>query len=780
MLSITSILSISSIWVTLGPIVVINVALFISYLTYQLWGRKKRVREFKGAKTAGSKFLSSETREWWFWTTDPIVKFFVKIKMGPNVITATGFVFSAVAAYLFSRGLFGYAGWAMIFGASFDMFDGRVARITGRSSRSGAFFDAVMDRFGEGLCFLGLAIYFRESFMLFVTIAGLIGSLLVSYTKARAEAIGVECNVGTMQRPERIVYLGVASVINPILATALTHWWVSPPPLLVMIALIFIAVMTNWTAIYRMIHTMNELDTADKRERESIPQIISKLTTQEGREELISRARYGYDRKRARVSHIVLFLMGGISPELFRNFLRQGDLPNIAEHITSRGGNYEAVGTFPSATGPAAVPFITGCFPGTCDIPGTRWFDRSIPASRVLTMNRFRDYLGWGSYAMDHDLSKSVRTIFEYSRQAVNIFGMLNRGCGIVRDPAFFSLYKRFHKARSDEDIIAAEEAAFSWFTEAIRRETDFILYHFPPIELAEVPSENRAEYMRQALRRIDDYVGRAASNLKSQDMYDDTVLIFAGTRGQGEMSRRLDLEKFLSKRHKTFSSSKKFREWHSADMISLISGTSMAHVYVKGAGGWDDRIFIEDVERKGLVGSLLEQPEVQVIAGRSMDGGIIVQSRMGRAHMHEDADGRITYKIKGSDPFGFEGMPQALDSKIAFDLTRASPYPDCIVEMLQLFRSSRTGDMIISAWPDVSLKASDSGLHATSGSLSSEHLLVPIASSSDTFNCVRRTADVFAIILDMLGIEPQHALDGNLSTSFAERLVNEGMQTQG
>jgi len=199
-----SFLAISPIWITLGPIVVINAVLFISFVTYRLWVRKRISHEHEGTKDHRSGLLSSATLDWWIWTTEPIVKMFVKLKMGPNILTTIGFLFALVAAYLFSRGWFGYAGWTMIFGATFDMFDGRVARITGKASRSGAFFDSVMDRFGEGACLLGLAVYFRHSWMLPVVIAGLVGSFLVSYTRSRAGCDGIECTGGRMQRPERV------------------------------------------------------------------------------------------------------------------------------------------------------------------------------------------------------------------------------------------------------------------------------------------------------------------------------------------------------------------------------------------------------------------------------------------------------------------------------------------------------------------------------------------------------------------------------------------------
>ena len=353
---------INPIWITLGPIVAINLILGTSYAIYLIWGHKRVNSDREGAKQHSSRMLSGNTSNWWMWTTDPFVRLLVKLKIGPNTITMTGFFIASIAGLLFSQGWFGYAGWVMIFGATFDMFDGRVARITGKTSRSGAFLDAVLDRFSEGACMLGLAYYFRDSWMLPVVIAGLIGSLCVSYTKARAEGMNVSCNVGTMQRPERITYLGVASIFNPIVVLILKNWWSNPPAVSVYGALILIAVLTNGTAIYRMIYVMNAMDTEDKRDKESIPQIITKLSTPEGREAFWEKTRYGYDRSKSSYQRVVLMVAGGMKPDILKAMMDAGKLPNISKHIVERGGAYDCTGSFPSTEGPSATPFVTGCF----------------------------------------------------------------------------------------------------------------------------------------------------------------------------------------------------------------------------------------------------------------------------------------------------------------------------------------------------------------------------------------------------------------------------------
>lgn len=758
--------SINPIWITLGPIVVINVVLLISYLGYQLWGRKRLAREYKGAKNVGSKMLSSSTREWWFWTTEPIVRFFVRLRMGPNTITVMGFLITCSAAYFFARGWFGYAGWVMIFGATFDMFDGRVARLTGKESRSGGFFDAVMDRFSEGATLLGLAYYFRDSFMLPVVIAALVGSMLVSYTRAMGMGVGVDCKVGMMQRPERIVYLGVAAAMDPLAGVALSRWWANPAPVLVIAAVSFIALMTLITAVHRMIYIMNALDTEDRREKETIPQLITKLSTHEGREKVWEKARYGYDRNKGTFSNVVLFVASGISSRAMRDALDEGDMPNVARHIVERGGIGEITSTFPSTFGPASTPFVTGCFPGTCDIPASRWFDRTVHPGRVLTMNRFRDYAGWGAYAMDHDLSKSVRTIYEYSRRAMNIFGTLNRGCGLIRDPSFFRTHKSFAEARSAAEMEKASEAAFYWFSSAVKRETDFVFYRFQPA-LA-MGGEGHDRDMREACRKVDRDIGRAVELLKSQGMYDQTAMMLICDHSCGMVRTTFDLDDFMSTRFKSIATSaRRMKDWQDAEAIALTSGTSMAHIYIRSDGTWSRHNFFEDIEKRGLVGALLEQDGVDVLAGRSVEGGIVVQSRRGRAHVLQDADGRITYMSGSSDPFGLENVPQVMDSDQCLHTTVGSEYPDGILQMLQLFRSRRTGDLVMSARSGT-VFAADAEIAGgvTHGSLLVEHIAVPFASSVPGCDDAMRTSDVFALALALLGIDPAHSLDGMAPSS--------------
>lgn len=158
------------------------------------------------------------------------------------------------------------------------MFDGRIARKTGTSSKSGAFYDSVMDRFGEAVVFMGLAVYFHNSWVLYAVLGALIGSTMVSYTRAKGDSVGIDCKVGAMQRPERIVYLGVASIFSPPFRQVVAPQVVPPVEYLAIAALIFIAFMTLVTSVYRIIYIFRKLRIAEGRPPKEVKShLIKKL-----------------------------------------------------------------------------------------------------------------------------------------------------------------------------------------------------------------------------------------------------------------------------------------------------------------------------------------------------------------------------------------------------------------------------------------------------------------------------------------------------------------------
>jgi CDP-diacylglycerol--glycerol-3-phosphate 3-phosphatidyltransferase len=179
----------------------------------------------------------------WF-ILDSIVNLLAALRVNPNVLTLLGLVVNIFAAVLFAKGMFTWAGLVILFAGIFDMVDGEVARRTGRVTRFGAFFDSVIDRYSDVMLLLGLVVWYAKLGSIFysgLVVVSLIGSIMTSYTRARAESLIPACKVGFLERPERIVLLIIASLSNRM-----------GPAMWVM------AVLSNWTVSQRIWYTFLE------------------------------------------------------------------------------------------------------------------------------------------------------------------------------------------------------------------------------------------------------------------------------------------------------------------------------------------------------------------------------------------------------------------------------------------------------------------------------------------------------------------------------------------
>jgi CDP-diacylglycerol--glycerol-3-phosphate 3-phosphatidyltransferase len=175
------------------------------------------------------------------WEIAPLESLLIRWRVSPNALTTVGCALSLAAAGLLALGHFGLGGWVYLFVGILDLFDGRVARATGRTSAAGAFYDSIVDRYSECAVFTGLFVYYRGSFVAVAVLLALIGSLMVSYSRARAEAAGITeaSALGAMQRPERIFLLGVALAASSFSAA------------LPVAALVTLAVISHVTALRR-------------------------------------------------------------------------------------------------------------------------------------------------------------------------------------------------------------------------------------------------------------------------------------------------------------------------------------------------------------------------------------------------------------------------------------------------------------------------------------------------------------------------------------------------
>ncbi len=146
---------------------------------------------------------------------DPVVNLFVRLQIPPNALSITGFILTFLVAFLYANGWFRWAGVALALAGTFDGVDGEVARRTNRVTKFGAFLDSVLDRLSEFLLFGGMLYYYRFSDTMFVVVfLAMAFSIMVSYTRARGEGLGVSVKSGIMDRVGRYIYLIVASIID--------------------------------------------------------------------------------------------------------------------------------------------------------------------------------------------------------------------------------------------------------------------------------------------------------------------------------------------------------------------------------------------------------------------------------------------------------------------------------------------------------------------------------------------------------------------------------------
>jgi CDP-diacylglycerol---glycerol-3-phosphate 3-phosphatidyltransferase len=204
---------------------------------------------------AADGFLGPNVRAWFRGRIGPLADFFLDAGISPNGVTAFQLAVSALSSAAYATGWIFTAGWLLLVAGTLDVVDGTMARTRGATSRRGAFIDSVVDRYGEAAVFFGMAVYFRHDAALWIVLAAFFGAFMVSYTRARAEALGAECKVGLMQRPERYVTLGAGS-----LATVVCSHLACAPvrgPLLASLALV--AVLANLTAVQRAVRAYREL-----------------------------------------------------------------------------------------------------------------------------------------------------------------------------------------------------------------------------------------------------------------------------------------------------------------------------------------------------------------------------------------------------------------------------------------------------------------------------------------------------------------------------------------
>jgi CDP-diacylglycerol---glycerol-3-phosphate 3-phosphatidyltransferase len=194
------------------------------------------------------KLLPDSVKNGYLRLIDPVADWMIARGIHPNAITVVGTICTVIGGAIYATGHIRAAGWFIGLTALFDVIDGTVARRSGLSSRFGAFLDSTLDRLSDGAVLGGLAVFYavsaehRSVTMLVVCLLGVVGSFMTSYTRARAEPLGIDAKLGMLQRPERVVLL---SAPQAFFGLALGGW--------VLAGIIVLLTVTAWITVAQRI-----------------------------------------------------------------------------------------------------------------------------------------------------------------------------------------------------------------------------------------------------------------------------------------------------------------------------------------------------------------------------------------------------------------------------------------------------------------------------------------------------------------------------------------------
>jgi len=338
--------------------------------------------------------------------------------------------------------------------------------------------------------------------------------------------------------------------------------------------------------------------------------------------------------------HCILFLIDGARPDVMDQLLSLGKLPNIQRFILENGCYKKVVSSFPSTTGPAYIPFIMGCYPGTANIPGIRWFDKEEYAKKNSILKRFRSYMGWESLLFNKDLVPKKKILFEIFNSSVNIFNPLTKGIKPGENLTKFSKTLYYGYAHLTYHWQVPDLAAKRYLNKAIETCPEFIFVAFPAVDSFSHFDHPFSPKVMRCYRNVDKALGEVAKLLEKKGILDETLLMITSDHGLTSTQRHLDLAGFLDEiGYRALHYLKIFRPGVRATV--MVSGNSMAHLYFKGEKNWEEPVFFEEFEKNHhcFLRKLIRREEIDILAFREKDDGIRIISKKGVSKVKKTMD---------------------------------------------------------------------------------------------------------------------------------------------
>lgn len=445
--------------------------------------------------------------------------------------------------------------------------------------------------------------------------------------------------------------------------------------------------------------------------------------------------------------------------------LQSGELPALAR-LRDEGGLHTIATVFPSVTGPAYAPFLTGRHPGSVGLPGLRWYDRA--RSACSWPSYARSYIGPQCRFLDRDLAPDSETIFELADSSIGALSVIRRGLHPSKRIGSGSLFvartaiTHFRGRVSGWLDIDAEVG--DAFVRRVREDRpEYAFAAFTGIDKASHAFGHDSPLVHDAMRVVDGVCARIRDDAERDGTWDSTHLWIVSDHGHSRVTAHEDLSGFVGSRGlKVVAHPWTVRP--GAQVAVAVSGNAMAHVYTgltsRNRQFWPALAH----EWSELAESILARESVDVMLLPTSPESCEVITRGRGSAMVSWSDGAYSYRPMSGDPLGV-GEQHCMNETEAFEATLDTSYPDAVVQIARLSACSRSGDIILSAAVDWDFRARYEPIqHVSShGALHREHMLVPLITNRAMNGTPRRTVDVMASTCAALGLAPI----GGEGTSF-------------
>ena len=446
----------------------------------------------------------------------------------------------------------------------------------------------------------------------------------------------------------------------------------------------------------------------------------------------------------------VLVLIDGARVDVLRELLERGDLPNLSRWVIERGGFTTGTTVFPSTTGVAYIPFLFGRYPGSVGVPGIRWLDRRRAAGGWREQwLAARSYCGVQGGWLNRDIAPAP-SLFDLVPDSIAICTPLTRG---LRPGANRLTFRRAALGAAAHYVgtypVLDRAVARAWL-DAAAEPWRFLFVVFPGVDGISHLKDPFHPAVLESYRLVDRALGAFVARVRKQS--DLPAFFVVSDHGMTAMREHADPAVLLegdgvrTLRHPVHVWRRKAR------VATMVSGNASVQLYFDPRSGRAEPL-TESTIPASLLERLLVLPAVRLAAWRADGGGVVVRTQQGRARLTE-APGVMRYQPESGDPLGLGGSLE-LDDRDLLSRTRETDMPDAPRQLLQLFQTSRAGDLVLAATRGADFRGPwEIPEHrAGHGSIIAEHMEVPIAASVALPDAPVRTVDLMPTILERLDV---------------------------